>query len=147
MQIDALEKVLEKLPNASLKIVGSGSRETDLKKRIAEKSYADRIMLTGDVEHKITLHLINEADILLRTTKFDGDAIAVREALFLETPVIATENGMRPDGVHKIPISDSESLVKKIHEVAKFDKNVKSEKSDDNSNIIEILKIYENIVQ
>ena len=51
--------------------------------------HAERIW-TGDVEHPVTLHLINRADILLRTTKFDGDAIAVREALFLETPVIAT---------------------------------------------------------
>jgi glycosyltransferase involved in cell wall biosynthesis len=54
-----------------------------LKQAIASKNYSDRIFLTGDVEHKIVLHLIKKADILLRTTKFDGDAIAVREALFL----------------------------------------------------------------
>ncbi len=147
MQINALEKVLEKLPDAGLLIVGSGSLEDDLKKHIAGKSYADKILLAGDVEHKITLHLINEADILLRTTKFDGDAIAVREALFLETPVIATENGMRPDGVYKIPIGDAGSLINKIQQIAESDGNIKSEKSDDNRNIIEIIKIYENIVR
>ncbi|HEX8637333.1 MAG TPA: glycosyltransferase, partial [Pyrinomonadaceae bacterium] len=58
MQIDSMEKVLEKLPNAGLMIVGSGSLEADLRDAIAGKSYRDRIFLTGDVEHEITLHLI-----------------------------------------------------------------------------------------
>ncbi|MBC7900372.1 MAG: glycosyltransferase [Saprospiraceae bacterium] len=59
--------------------------------------------MAGDVEHKITLHLINDCDILLRTTKFDGDAISIREALYLKTPIIATDNGMRPEGLNLIP--------------------------------------------
>ncbi|MEO7649742.1 MAG: glycosyl transferase family 1, partial [Bryobacteraceae bacterium] len=46
----------------------------------------------------------------LRTTTFDGDSISVREALHLGTPVIATDNGMRPEGVRLIPISNPEAL-------------------------------------
>ncbi len=145
MQIDALEKVLEKFPKAGLLIVGSGSLENDLKTTIASKKYADRIFLAGDVEHKITLHLINKADILLRTTKFDGDAIAVREALFLDTPVIATDNGMRPEGVNLISIHDADALVKMIEKIVKSEKKIKPEKPDDKSNITEILKIYEDV--
>lgn len=146
MQIDALEKVLEKSPNAGLMIVGSGSLENDLKNAIRSKSYAGRIFLTGDVEHKITLHLIKKADILLRTTKFDGDAIAVREALFLGTDVIATDNGMRPEGVNLISIQNpKKSLVEKIIELSEAEKQPKAEISDDKSNIEAVLRVYNEI--
>jgi glycosyltransferase involved in cell wall biosynthesis len=146
MQVDAMENVLEKLPDAGLMIIGSGSLEGKLKIAIAEKPYKNRILLTGDVPHPVTLHLINKADVLLRTTLFDGDAIAVREALFLETPVIATDNGMRPEGVHLIPTRDPKSLVEKIEFLAKSGKPVRTEKPDDRSNIIEVLKVYDEIL-
>ncbi len=126
-------------------IVGSGSLENELQIAINSKNYADKIFLAGDVEHPVTLHLIKKADILLRTTKFDGDAIAVREALFLDTPVIATDNGMRPEGVNLISIHDREALVKAIEEIASGEKKPKTEKPDDKSNITEILKIYEEV--
>ncbi len=145
MQIDAMGKVLEKLPNAGLLIVGSGSLEARLKTAIAGKSYAANIFLAGNVEHQITLHLINRADILLRTTKFDGDAIAVREALFLETPVIATDNKMRPEGVNLIPIGDANALVEMIEKLSRREMKPKNQKSDDAGNITEVLKIYREI--
>ena len=146
MQIDAMKRVLQKLPGAGLMIAGSGSLENDLRKAIASKSYADRIFLTGDVEHKITLHLINKANILLRTTKFDGDAIAVREALFLDTPVIATDNKMRPEGVHLIPIHDENALVEMIEKLTKRVRSPKIARPDDRRNITEILNIYDEII-
>ena len=148
MQIDAIGKVLETLPEAGLMIVGSGSLEKELKKSIASKSYAERIFLAGDVEHKITLHLIEKADILLRTTKFDGDAIAVREALFLETPVIATDNKMRPENVNLISIQNpAPELVEKIIEVSEMKRTAKTEKPDDKSNIEAVLSIYDEMVK
>ena len=92
-------------------IVGSGSLEADLIESIASKPYRDDVFLAGDVPHPITLHLVNQADILLRTTRFDGDAISIREALFLGTPVIATDNQMRPDGLHLIAIADKPAIL------------------------------------
>ncbi len=145
MQIEAMERVLERFHNAGLLIVGSGSLENELKAAIASKNYADKIFLAGDVAHPVTLHLIKKADILLRTTKFDGDAIAVREALFLDTPVIATDNGMRPAGVELIPVHDRNALVRAIEKIASNEKKPKTEKPDDKSNITEILKIYEEV--
>jgi glycosyltransferase involved in cell wall biosynthesis len=85
------------------------------------------------------LHLIKKADILLRTTKFDGDAIAVREALFLETPVIATDNKMRPEEVYLIPVHDADALVEGIEILAKKSGRTKIEKPDDKSNITKVL--------
>ena len=145
MQIDAMERVLRKFPDAGLMIVGSGSLEAELQAAIAGKPYADRIFLTGDVEHKITLHLIKRADILLRTTKFDGDAIAVREALFLNTSVIATDNKMRPEGVHLIPIHNENALVEMIEKLTMGERLIKTVKPEERGNITEVLNIYDEI--
>ncbi len=147
MQIDALGKILQKFPAAGLMIVGSGSLEAGLKKAIRDKPYSQNILLTGDVEHKTTLHLINRADVLLRTTLYDGDAIAVREALHLETPVIATDNKMRPAGVRLIPMRDSGELIRAIEDFAPFAGKKKTPKTEDRQNILEVLKVYEEIYQ
>jgi glycosyltransferase involved in cell wall biosynthesis len=91
--------------------------ETELRSRIASKSYADRILLYGDMPHAVTLRAILESDALLRTTLYDGDSVSVREALYLGTPVIATGNGMRPTGVRLVPMSNSARLRDAIFEL------------------------------
>lgn len=110
MQIDVMASVLERHPNAGLAILGSGSLESMLRERIAAKSYRDRILLCGDVPHQGTLRAIARSDVVLRTTLYDGDSVAVREALALGTPVIATDNGMRPAGVRLIPAREPAKL-------------------------------------
>ena len=145
MQIDGMEKVLQRFPKAGLMIVGSGSLEEKLKKAIASKNYRENIFLAGDVEHKITLHLINQCDILLRTTLFDGDAISVREALFLDKHVIATDNGMRPPEVHLIPKHDLNALVESIERLAGSAKAPNADKKADRENITSVLQIYEEV--
>ena len=101
--------------------------------------------MTGDVEHKIVLHLIKNCDILLRTTKFDGDAISIREALFLGTPVIATDNKMRPDGIDLISIGDAEKLVEKIVEIARREKLPRQTLTEDRRNIKAVVELYKSL--
>lgn len=145
MQIDALGKILGSFPEAGIMIVGSGSLEATLREAIAAKPYASNVFLTGDVEHRVTLHLINDADILLRTTIFDGDAISVREALFLETPVIATDNSMRPDGVQIIPVQDEKALIDEVLKWTRVE-NQPAAKADDKSNITEVVELYREVL-
>lgn len=146
MQIDAMERVLKERPDAGLMIVGSGSLEAELRRAIESKPFAKRIFLAGDVEHGVTLHLIDKCDALLRTTLFDGDAISIREALFLETPVIATDNGMRPDGVQPIPIHDETALVNAIVVLDPSEQTKNPYKTDDRSNIHRVLAVYEEMI-
>ena len=114
LQIDTLGAVRERFPGAGLVIIGSGSIEDDLRRRIASKPYAEHVLLCGDVPHEITLRAIAESDLFLRTTFYDGDSISVREALHLGVPVVATDNGMRPEGVHLFPVSDGAALVEAV---------------------------------
>jgi glycosyltransferase involved in cell wall biosynthesis len=119
LQIETLGRIRERHPAAGLVIAGAGSLEEELRQRIAAQPWAEHILLWGDLPHAITLRAIQECDILLRTTLFDGDSISVREALAFGTPVIATDNGMRPRGVHLVPLRDSERLVEAVSRCVK----------------------------
>lgn len=110
LQIEALGELRRRFPNAGLLLIGSGSLEQSLAELIASKPYAPHILLCGDVAHPATLRAIERSDLLLRTTLYDGDSVAVREALHLGTPVLATDTGMRPEGVNLIPGSGLEPL-------------------------------------
>jgi glycosyltransferase involved in cell wall biosynthesis len=110
LQVRALGRVRDRHPKAGLVLVGSGSLEPHLRRMIDEQPYAEHVLLCGDVPHPTTLRAIAEADVFLRTTLYDGDSVAVREALHLGTPVIASDNRMRPPGVRLVPASDLDAL-------------------------------------
>ena len=97
--VEAMPKLLERFPDAGLMIVGAGTQRDALSDVIKTRGLADRIVMTGNLDHPFVLHLIERADVLMRLTDYDGDSIAVREALFLGTPVIASDNVRRPNGV------------------------------------------------
>jgi glycogen synthase len=114
LQIDAMTAIRSRHPNAGLVIVGAGSLDEQLRDRIAKSPSAPHILLCGDVPHDGTIRLLAESDVFLRTTLYDGDSVSVREALQVGVPVIASDNGMRPDGVRLIPRSDPGALVAAI---------------------------------
>ncbi len=116
-QIDALAAIREASSAAGLVIVGDGGLRREVEGHAAGKPYADHIEVCGDLPHRSTMRLLAEADLFLRTTLYDGDAISIREALQFGTPVIATDNGMRPAGVSLVPVSDAAALAAKVVEV------------------------------
>lgn len=76
--------------------------------------------------HKSTLsfiRLVERADIILRPTNTDGDAITVREGLFLEKKVIASDVTKRPAGTYVFKNRDVISLMCVIRKVNKELKN------------------------
>lgn len=138
LQIDAMARVLEKHPRAGLVLMGAGSLREQMRQRIAAKPYASHVLLCGDVPHRAALRVIAECDVLLRTTLYDGDSVAVREALHFGTPVIATDNGMRPEGVRLITAGAREMLEEAIlDEVAKGRRSSSSgEERDENLRLV-----------
>lgn len=141
-QIAAMQQILEKYPRTGLAILGSGSQEAVLREQINAVPYANHILLCGDVPHDVTLRAVVESRALLRTTLYDGDAISVREALYLGTPVIGTDNGMRPEGVELIPIADTEALVTTILRVLENGASHRPPPMRDDGNLAEILDLY-----
>jgi glycosyltransferase involved in cell wall biosynthesis len=114
LQLDALTAVRARYPGAGLLVVGSGSLMGELRELASAKPDSEHILLAGDLPHAVTLSAVARSDLFLRTTRYDGDAISVREALWLGTPVIATDNGMRPAGVRLVPVGDVAALTDAI---------------------------------
>jgi glycosyltransferase involved in cell wall biosynthesis len=142
LQLAALPAVRERFPDAGLAIVGSGSLHEELRGRIAESSVGRHILLCGDVPHDITLGMIANADALLRTTQYDGDSVAVREALCAGTPVIATDNGMRPPGVRLFPVGDMSALVTALDGVLSGSSETASA-AGDHGGVEPVLELYD----
>jgi len=146
-QIEALGRIREKETKAGLVIIGSGSLEEELRSRIAETSYREHILLCGDVPHPVTMEAISRCDVMLRTTKYDGDAVSVREALHLGTPVIATDNGMRPAGVRLLSATTSEVLSDAIQETLAANSDRPDKHPPDESNLQAILDLYQALLR
>ena len=53
----------------------------------------------------------------LRTTNTDGDAISIRESLYFDKPVLASDIVSRPDGVAVFKTRNINDLVRMIKEI------------------------------
>jgi glycosyltransferase involved in cell wall biosynthesis len=144
LQVEVLGDLLPRFPRLGLIIIGAGSLEREIRDLIGSKAYASHLLLCGDVTHAETLRVIQDCSVLLRTTFYDGDSIAVREALHFGTPVIATENGMRPAGVHLIPVSDRDACRRTVEQIldgsAAVGPQARDEMNDDN--LLAVLQLY-----
>lgn len=66
------------------------------------------------------VRLIEKTDMVLRPTNTDGDALTVREALYLGKPVIASDVVKRPEGTILFKTRDLNDLKHKIVQVLKM---------------------------
>ncbi|HEX8818129.1 MAG TPA: glycosyltransferase [Terriglobales bacterium] len=147
VQIEALGQLLLNQPNAGLVLLGRGSLEEELRGFIQAKPFSQHILLGGDVPHAVTMRAIYRSDAMLRTTLYDGDAISVREALYLGTPVIATDNDMRPSGVRLVPISDVNALSVAVSETLALSAGRPRETGiPDDTNLQAVLDLYRQLV-
>lgn len=146
MQVRCLARWRRDLPRAGLVIVGSGSLEEELKVRIAGSPCREHVLLCGDLPHTVTLRAMAEADVLLRTTLYDGDAISVREALWLGIPVVATDTGMRPPGVRLVALGDEEGLATAIQDCLRSGKRPPQPAAVPPDNLAQVLELYQELL-
>jgi glycosyltransferase involved in cell wall biosynthesis len=146
LQIATLEAVRQKFPRAGLVIIGSGSLESALRHQIASSPARDHVLLCGDVPHPLTVRIISESDVFLRTTFYDGDSVSVREALQLGVPVIASDNGLRPPGVHLIPGCDGAALCHAIQTVLVQPLERRPTFANANNDLDRLLELYSALV-
>ncbi len=84
---------------------------------IDELGLARRAVCLGEVSHDRCLAFLRAADVVVRSTFVDGDAITVREALAFGVPVVASDTAFRPDGVTLFRKGDVSDLVVKLGQV------------------------------
>jgi glycosyltransferase involved in cell wall biosynthesis len=108
----------ENLPYKIFFVIANVDKNDDL-----YRSYLE-IISKENLEKAITLipysvsftRLIQKCDLVVRPTSSDGDALTIREALFLNKPVIASNIVQRPEGTILFENRNSEGLFQKIKE-------------------------------
>jgi glycosyltransferase involved in cell wall biosynthesis len=104
--VQALSELHKRYPRLGCVVMGdSESRPQGLPQYI----YA-----IGDVTHESCLAVIARSDIFVRPTLSDGDAISVREAIALGTPVVASDVVRRPNGTLCFKTGDAMDLASKM---------------------------------
>ncbi len=92
LAIQAFEIVQKKYPNARLDILGSGSQETLLRRRVAE-NHISGIIFHGPIPNSEMPRFLDEADILLNPTNVDNFPMSLIEAFASGVPVVTTNVG------------------------------------------------------
>jgi len=146
LQVEVLGRLIDQFPQIGLIMIGSGSLEAELRRLIEEKSYGAHILLTGDVDRTVTLRVIADCDLFLRTTLFDGDSISLREALHFGVPVIATDRAPRPEGVCVIPAEDLERLEFHIRQILSEERHSQPKGVPDKRNLEAVLRLYQEML-
>jgi len=145
-QIAAIKELTGEFPNIGLVIAGDGSLRQKVIESVDDRGLSEGILLAGSVSHEVSLHLLRKADVSLRTTRFDGDAISARESLFIGTPVLATRVGTRPAGVHFIDDVTPRSIAQGVREVLKLPRSGKRETGSDLSQIERLISLYKKVI-
>lgn len=107
----AFSMFTKRRPTAGLIMIGSGSLYPSLMSLISQMNLENRVMLTGDLSHSLTLKILASSDIFVRSACYDGDCISLKEAIHLGVPAIASDTGMRPKEAKLFPIGNEEKLL------------------------------------
>ena len=103
------------------------------------------VFLTGPLLHSVTLRLISAATVVMRTTKFDGDAISVREAIHLGTPVVASDVSVRPAAAVTYRAGDVEDFVDAVKKAIQTPPAASSDQQDGH-NVEQVFAIYRSLI-
>lgn len=87
------------------------------KELIKESGLGDFFFLTN--ESLSFVSLMKNADIVLRPTNTDGDSLTIREALYLQKLVLASDVVKRPAGVYLFQNRDLDDMEKKLEYLIK----------------------------
>lgn len=88
----------------------------ELERRIEEYGIVDHFLFVEGMEF---YPIVQRADLMLRTTNTDGDAISIRESLYFGTPVLASDCTDRPMGVITFKNRNLDDLVDKANDMLK----------------------------
>jgi glycogen synthase len=112
--VAAFAAVRARYPGAALALFGRGSERGPG----AAAGLANGVVALGEVDHPSALAVIARADVFVRATRADGDALSVREALALGRAVVASDVGHRPPGCLLFRAGDRDGLASRMLEAA-----------------------------
>lgn len=113
-----------------------------LEKRIEEFGLSDRFLF---VYEKMPFYpLLKRANLFVRPTRSDGDAISIREALYYGVPVVTSDVVQRPNGVSLFRNDDADDFFlicsKQLNSTREKHNNYAAEQNIFISELLDILK-------
>jgi glycosyltransferase involved in cell wall biosynthesis len=114
--VDAIAQLTARRQDVGVVLCGAsgGHFEPELRdefeRRIERHGIGDRICILEDLDHDAFLTALQRSMLYLRTPITDGVASSVLESIALGVPVVACENGTRPEGVLTYPADDARRM-------------------------------------
>lgn len=105
-----LLRLVAKLPNATLDIVGDGPCRSELESLANQLGIDDRVVFHGEVPHHRLSAYYQEARYLLITSRHEAFCMAAIEALACGTGVIGSATGILPEIGLTAPVGDLDAL-------------------------------------
>ena len=138
----------KKIPANFIFVVSSMDKNEEkfleYKEQIKKSNLTEIFLL---VNEKLSfVKLIQMSDVVVRGTNTDGDALTVREALFLKKPVIASDVVKRPEGVILFKNRSIDDLESKLEKLA-LKKNGQEFDYKDFGQLNETSQFYINLIE
>lgn len=116
--VEAVRRLRRSHPRLGLVLMvkagGDAGFRAEFLDRLAGEELCDAVMVRED--ESAVFPILRRADAFIRTPHHEGDAISVREALAMGTPVVASDVGFRPAGVLRYRPADPDDLAARITE-------------------------------
>jgi glycosyltransferase involved in cell wall biosynthesis len=119
--IDAFYKLSKnkKIKNTILILVDPSNTTSEfVSQLLKDKEFATNKVLhiTQNIDF---VSLVKKSNITIRATRTDGDSLSIRESLYFNIPIIASDVTVRPEGTIIFKNEDSNDLSNKVLEVLK----------------------------
>ncbi|MFC1626965.1 glycosyltransferase [Patescibacteria group bacterium] len=117
--IKAMPKVIAKIPQARLILVGEGVEKENLKRLTSELRLDKQVKFLGKVEHKKLPEIYRKASVFVLPSLSESLSNSLLEALACGLPVVATNVGGNPELVKKnngllVPTANEKALAQAI---------------------------------
>lgn len=118
--IDAINKVVKKIPDVKLVIVGDGPQKLELIKKVESLDLQSSVTFTGNISEQEKIQLINESRILLNPSLIEGFGIVVLEGFACKKPILVSDSKPLSDLItesedgYVLPAHDSDKWAEKI---------------------------------
>jgi len=107
--LDVFEEIATKIPNIFLYLIGDfrESEASYFKSKINELKNAEKIKVTGYMDHSQVLNFVRHCDIMLYPSLSDGCPNKVLESMFMKKAIIGSNSG----GISDILENDKDGIL------------------------------------
>ena len=95
--IEAIPKIVNRVPNATFVVIGWGRLEEHLKSRVRELGIEDKVYFLGKIENFKLKEYLNLADVVVFPSTAESTSIACLESMALGKAIVASRVGGYPE--------------------------------------------------